>query len=197
MWFGYFVDPFIFHWKMSKCVVSEYGYSVAAGVAALSLKVPVVIVLSWKDQTKQIKESFEVIKGYNHPITLIVLLTVKLCDLLGKTSGTSLSLSAEEKFKYGKMLHHSDGQMKVFINVYLLVESDIKLNMINNVDANIKQMMEIFFDGILWKLLSSVMRPLEPWLVSGTVIMIDFSCIWSNLLFRITFSRMMQMQNKS
>ena len=33
--------------------------------------------------------------------------------------------------------------------VYLLVESDIKLNMINNVDTNIKQMMEIFFDGIL------------------------------------------------
>ena len=47
------------------------------------------------------------------------------------------------------MLQHSDGQMKVFINVYLLVESDIKLNMINNVDTNIKQIMEIFFDGIL------------------------------------------------
>ena len=47
------------------------------------------------------------------------------------------------------MLQHSDSQMKVFINVYLLVESDIKLNMINNVDTNIKQMMEIFFDGIL------------------------------------------------
>ena len=27
---------------MSKCVVSEYGYSVGAGVAALSLKMPVV-----------------------------------------------------------------------------------------------------------------------------------------------------------
>ena len=80
---------------------------------------------------------------------MIVLLTVKLCGLLGKTSGTSLSLSAEEKFKCGKMLHHSDGQMKVFINFYLLVESDIKLNIINKVDTNIKQMMEIFFDGIL------------------------------------------------
>ena len=61
-----------------------------------------------------------------------------------------MSLSAEEKFKCGKMLHHSDGQTKVFfINVYLLVESDIKLNIINKVDTNIKQMMEIFFDGIL------------------------------------------------
>ena len=80
---------------------------------------------------------------------MIVLFTVKLCDLLGNISGTSLSLSAEEKFKCGKMLQHSDGQMKVFINVYLLVESNIKLNIINNVDTNIKQMMEIFFDGIL------------------------------------------------
>ena len=80
---------------------------------------------------------------------MIELLTVKLCDLLGNISGTSLCLSAEEKFKCGKMLHHSDGQMKVFINVYLLVEFDIKLNIINKVDTNIKQMMEIFFAGIL------------------------------------------------
>ena len=86
---------------------------------------------------------------YNHPITLIVLLTVKLCDLLGNTSGTSLSLSGVEKFRCGKILQESDGQIKVFINVYLLVESDIKLNMINNVDTNMKQIIKIFLEGIL------------------------------------------------
>ena len=34
--------------------------------------------------------------------------------------------------------------------VYLLVESDIKLNMIiNNIDTNIKQIIKIFLDSIL------------------------------------------------
>ena len=47
------------------------------------------------------------------------------------------------------MLQQSDGQIKVFIYVYLLVESDIKLNMTNNVDTNMKQIIEIFLDGIL------------------------------------------------
>ena len=35
-----------------------------------------------------------------------------------------------------------------FYDVYLLFESDIKLNMMNNVDIDIKQIMDIFLGGI-------------------------------------------------
>ena len=55
--------------KNAKCVVSEYGYSVAAGVATLSLKTPVV-----KDQTQP------------RPVADITVTNVDKCRVLNMTT---------------------------------------------------------------------------------------------------------------
>ena len=46
-------------------------------------------------------------------------------------------------------------KLRVSDDFYLLLESDIKLNIMNNVITNMKQIMEIFCGGISWKSLSS------------------------------------------